>query len=315
MTPAYSVIFFTSASGAGYGLLIQATLLALTGHIMPERWPGGVIFGLAFSLITLGLLSSTFHLGRPERAWRAFSQWHTSWLSREGVMAALTYVPAAVFAFGWVALETTASPWSFAGWLAILFALVTVWCTGMIYASLTTIRQWHHTLVTPVYVLLALATGSVTLTMVLRMFAQPAVIADQIAIAAISAGLVVKLLYWRSIDRAPMKFTAGQATGLAALGEVRALEPPHTQPNYVMREMGYEVGRKHAMRLRVLAILFAFVFPFVIILITLGETGSAAGLWALLAFAGMAFGILIERWLFFAEAQHVVTLYYGAQAV
>ena len=55
---------------------------------------------IALVLITAGLLSSTAHLGRPERAWRAFSQWRTSWLSREGVAAVFTYVPAGLFALG-----------------------------------------------------------------------------------------------------------------------------------------------------------------------------------------------------------------------
>ncbi len=48
---------------------------------------------LALVLIGGGLLSSTLHLGNPQRAWRALSQWRSSWLSREGVMAMLTFVP------------------------------------------------------------------------------------------------------------------------------------------------------------------------------------------------------------------------------
>ena len=93
MHPAYSVILFTTASGAGYGLL---ALLGLVGF---NHGPASsLIFGLtamviALGLITIGLLSSTFHLGHPERAWRAFSQWRSSWLSREGVAAVLTYLP------------------------------------------------------------------------------------------------------------------------------------------------------------------------------------------------------------------------------
>ena len=76
MHPAYSVIVFTCASGAGYGLLIWLALAGVVGG-WTARAPGlGLAgFGLAFALITIGLLSSTAHLGRPERAWRAFSQW------------------------------------------------------------------------------------------------------------------------------------------------------------------------------------------------------------------------------------------------
>jgi hypothetical protein len=37
---------------------------------------------------------------------RAFSQWRTSWLSREGVMAVLTSIPAGLSALGWMLLRT-----------------------------------------------------------------------------------------------------------------------------------------------------------------------------------------------------------------
>jgi DMSO reductase anchor subunit len=313
MHPAYSVILFTTASGAGYGLLALASLLALLGVIPPERWLGFAIFGIAFGLVTLGLLSSTFHLGRPERAWRAFSQWRSSWLSREGVIAAFTYIPAGLFALGWVIFETTQLPWSIAGWLACICAIVTVWCTGMIYASLKTIRQWHTPLVAPLYVLLAMASGGILLSMLLQLFGQPADIAGGIALAWLGAALLTKLLYWRSIDSAPKTHTAEQATGLGSFGAVRSLELPHTQPNYVMREMGFEVARKHAVQLRMLAVLFGFALPIATTILSLMELAGVSMLWAVLAFISMAIGMLIERWLFFAEAQHVVTLYYGAK--
>lgn len=314
MHPAYSVIVFTTASGAGYGLIILASLLALLGLITPERWLGVTIFCLAFGLVTLGLLSSAFHLGRPERAWRAFSQWRSSWLSREGVIAAFTYAPAGVFALGWVVSETTMPPWSIAGWLACLCAIATLWCTGMIYASLKTIRQWHHPLVAPLYVLLALASGGVILNMALHLFGQPADIAGQIALAALGAAVLAKMLYWRSIDTAVKTHTAEQATGLGAIGSVRPLEAPHSQPNYVMREMGFEVARKHGVRLRIMALLFGFAIPIAATLMALNDVANVSILWTILAFASMTPGILIERWLFFAEARHVVTLYYGAQS-
>ena len=36
---------------------------------------------------------------------------------------------------------------------------------------------------------------------------------------------------------------------------------------------------------------------------------------AVLAAASALLGVLIERWLFFAEARHTVTLYYGTEAL
>ena len=110
------------------------------------------------------MLTSTLHLGRPERAWRALSQWRTSWLSREGVAAIVTYVPAGALGLGWVFGEFVPGQIVVGAMLSVPCALVTVWCTGMIYASLPTIRAWNQPLVAPVYVALALATGGVLLT-------------------------------------------------------------------------------------------------------------------------------------------------------
>ena len=104
MHPAYSVILFTTASGAGYGLLVWLALLGMLGLVPPDSGLGLVGIASALALITAGLLASTAHLGRPERAWRAFSQWRTSWLSREGVLAVATYIPAGLLALGWVVL-------------------------------------------------------------------------------------------------------------------------------------------------------------------------------------------------------------------
>src|SRR5688500_11960141 len=97
MHPAFSVIFFTTASGAGYGLWIWLGVLALS-NALPGRTPALIALGLGFVGVTAGLLSSTLHLGQPLRAWRAFSQWRSSWLSREGIAALLCFLPMLWFA-------------------------------------------------------------------------------------------------------------------------------------------------------------------------------------------------------------------------
>jgi hypothetical protein len=112
MHPALSVIVFTTASGAGYGLLALFGVLAAIGALPADRAFGATGLSLALALISAGLLASTVHLGRPERAWRAFSQWRSSWLSREGVAAVATYVPALAFAAGWLMSGETG------GWVA-----------------------------------------------------------------------------------------------------------------------------------------------------------------------------------------------------
>lgn len=92
---------------------------------------------------------------------------------------------------------------------------------------------------------------------------------------------------------------------------MRPLEPPHTQPNFVMREMGYRVARKHALKLRRLAVLLAFVLPILAVVLSL-LFGPLLGLIAsFVAALSVSVGIFIERWLFFAEAEHAAMLYYG----
>src|SRR5438105_11047350 len=102
MHPALSIVFFTTASGAGFGLLLLLGLGVPLGLLPVSPWFGVAALASAFGLAAGGLFSSVFHLGRPERAWRAFSQWRSSWLSREGVLSVATFIPAAVFAIGWI---------------------------------------------------------------------------------------------------------------------------------------------------------------------------------------------------------------------
>ncbi len=65
MHPAYSIIFFTTASGLGYGLLAVAAVFVGTGWLPAARELGAIIILVGVVLVTAGLLSSTFHLGHP----------------------------------------------------------------------------------------------------------------------------------------------------------------------------------------------------------------------------------------------------------
>ena len=314
MHPAYSIILFTTASGAGYGLLFMLCLLGAAGLLPPDRWLGLLGFGLSFVLITGGLLSSTLHLGHPERAWRAISQWRSSWLSREGVFALFTYLPAALAAYGWVVLERSDGVWALANFLAAISAVITVICTAMIYASLPTIRQWHNAWVLPGYLVLALASGSLLLALILVLLGIDQKLVPMIAIAELWGAALVKRGYWKAIDKMDRKLTPADAIGLPEAESVRQLDPPHTQANYVMREMGYQVARTHALKLRRIAVIVGIVVPLVLVLVATPLGGGIfAGLAFVLATAAAALGLVIERWLFFAEAEHVVTLYYGAE--
>jgi len=310
MYPAFSVIFFTTATGAGYGLLALAGVAVAFGALQPDRLFGFVTLGLALALITAGLLSSTFHLGRPERAWRSLSQWRSSWLSREGVVAILTYLPAAIFGVGWVILGRFGGIVTAAGLLAAAGALLTVFTTGMIYASLKPIPAWHNSFTAPLYLISSLMSGAVLFHAILRVFGERAGAAGIVAALAIALGWGWKLAAWRNTDANGAASTLNSATGLKG-GDIRSVEWPHTEENYVLKEMGYRVARKHAARLRAFTQLFAFAAPLAATLVALAATswlGTAAALIAVLA---QVPGLLVERWLFFAEAKHNVTIYYG----
>lgn len=315
MHPAYSVIVFTTASGAGYGLLIGLAVAVALRLVPRDPVLGFFGLGLALALITLGLLTSTLHLGRPGRAWRALSQWKSSWLSREGIAALATYLPAGALGLGWVFGEMVPGQIEVGAWLGVLGALVTIWCTGMIYASLPTIRAWSQPLVAPVYLVLALATGSVLLTGLLAAFGHQTRWAAAAGAIFLAAGWLMKARYWSAIDAAPKTLTAEAATGLGRFGTVRPLDPPHTQPNFVMREMGYQVARRHAVKLRRIASVLLFLVPLAAGLVLLLDLTAAARIAiSILSVVSASAGVLVERWLFFAEAEHVVMLYYRGGA-
>ena len=310
MHPAPSIIAFTTASGAGYGLLFLLGLAAPAGLIPATRWFGLAGIGLALGLITLGLMASLLHLGHPERAWRAVSQWRSSWLSREGAVALLTYPPALAFAAGWILRESTGGWIAVSGVLAAVGAALTVYCTSMIYASLKPIREWRQPLVPPVYLAFALMTGALLLHALLLLFGAARGWVAALALLATMLAFGLKGLYWAAIGRAEAGPTPESATGLGALGKVRMLEPPHTETNYLLREMGFAVARKHAAKLRSYVCLFG-AGAALLTALTLLSNGVPASLLALLAALFGIAGVLIERWLFFAEATHTVTLYYG----
>ena len=315
MHPALSVIFFTAASGAGYGLLIWVAIAALTGTVPARVLLVAIV--VALGLVTAGLASSFLHLGKPMRAWRAFSQWRTSWLSREGVLAVLTYLPALGVALallpGVVAAHPVTPP-AWARWFDIVVAVVlatcalaTVACTAMIYASLKPIPAWAHRSVPPVYLVFALSGGALLLAALATLHAVPVPAAALAGLALLALmPWPLKWRYWRDIDTSALPATRGDAVGLPAR-QVARFEGPTTEANYITREMGFVLARRHARTLRIVAVLLFSIVPLACIVIA---WASGAG-WLLVPAAVSAVaGAFVERCLFFAQARHIVTLYY-----
>lgn len=314
MHPAFSVIFFTVSSGVGYGLLALVGGLGAVGYLPADRAFGLTAIVLALAAVTAGLLSSTLHLGHPERAWRAFSQWRSSWLSREGVVAVITYGPAIALAAVWMWPDRFGAFGPVAGLASALMAVVTIYCTAMIYRSLKPIPEWANEWTVINYLVLGLAGGAVWLCALLAVFGHT-VAGWNVATAGILVlAWILKRLYWRHIDTMERPSTPETATGLGRFGKVRLFEAPHTEENYLLKEMGYQVARRHASKLRVHTQVFAFLTPAVLVLVTFLLPPAPTTAAAFVAAASITLGLLIERWLVFAQARHVVTLYYGRDA-
>jgi DMSO reductase anchor subunit len=308
MHPAFSVIFFTTASGGGYAMLALLGLFGWAGAINPDAVSGWIAFPWALGMIGAGLLSSTLHLGHPERAWRAFSQWRTSWLSREGVLAVFTFLPAGLYAIGWLFFGAV---WGWWGLLATLSAIATISATAMIYASLKPIRAWNNAWTLPGYLAMGLASGGLWFTLWAEIFSQPR--AYDFALVGLGLAAFIKQRYWHLLDSGAHASTAESATGLGRIGKVRMLAAPHTEENYLLKEMGFRIARKHAEKLRRIAFIAGFAVPAFLALLAMLLPDIVAIVLLILAVLANALGTLTERWLFFAEAKHTVTLYYGAE--
>jgi len=287
MHPAPSLILFTVLSGLGFGLL---AVLGLGMH-PATGWTAFALYGAGYGAAGAGLVASAFHLGHPERALLALTQWRTSWLSREAVLAAASLALMAPHAAGAVFL---ARPLPGLGAVAGALCLATVLATAMIYAQLRTVPRWHHWTTPAVFLTAALAGGTL-------LAGPPAAAA---ALAVLLAGTLAA--HWRAGDRrfAEAGHSPETATGLGALGRVRLLAPPQTGGNYLLREMVHVVGRKHATRLRLIALAAGALAPALLIALLPAP-------WAIPpALALHLVGMLAARWLFFAEAEHVVGLYF-----
>jgi sulfite dehydrogenase (quinone) subunit SoeC len=309
VNPAYSVILFTTASGAGYGLMALLALVGINHGQASSTAFALTAWGIAITLIIVGLLSSTLHLGRPERAWRAFSQWRTSWLSREGIAAVAAFPVFGVFALLWSGLIDRPQFIAPAAILTILFCLVIVFCTSMIYRSLKTIRAWNNALTVPVYLAFALVTGALLLMAIATVFGRFQIFQTILAAISICVLIILKLAYWRSVDNEARTYTMAAATGLGqGAGEsIRQWEVPHTATNFIMKEMGFVVARRHAKKLRMGLILLLALS------LLLAASTVISPWFSLPAFIAASVAAWMERWLFFAEAEHVVGLFYGKE--
>jgi len=302
--PALSVIFFTVSSGAGLGLLVWLLIASLMAdHIRMDATTFYKGAAIAAALITAGLVSSTLHLANRKNAIYALTRIGTSWLAREGLLALALYPLAALHLYALQASWPQVTPITL--WLLITDAIAVLYCTGMIYGCLKTIPRWN-TLMTPVkYVLFGLMSGAVLLPAVLSL--RPVEVGPvgkpMVAILLLAVGLVLYLAYLLKHPR--KQHTINDALGFQQ-GKVRLLDVGHSHGTFLTNEFGFSVARERARMLRWVAIVLGFVVPIILCYFTK---------WFWTASIICLVGLLVERWLFFAEAEHVVRLYHGQQRV
>ncbi len=288
MHPAPSVILFSTLSGAGFGLLVFLGL----GLPAPTSWVAFTFFAIAYTFAAGGLLAATFHLQNPKNAWKSYREWRSSWLSREAWAAVAALLVMAFYAAPLVLAGTRVAP---LGWLGALLSLATVFTTSMIYAQLKTVPRWNQPATPALFLSASLAGG--------------ALLSGNVGAATALIALLgaITLFHWWKGDRRFGEAGSTAETATRLRGKVSLWERPHTGENYLTREMVFVIARKHAVKLRIIAFALMVALPLVLLLALPVKHMVAA-----IAVLSHLVGVGVQRWLFFAEAEHVVGLYYGA---
>jgi DMSO reductase anchor subunit len=311
MRPAWSVILLTTLIGAGQGLFLALFAVdaydGARGQASLAPFFVAAAIAASLALVGAGLLASFFHLGHPERAWRSAAMWRTSWLSREVIALPLFMALVALYgALHWAGRLQGAL---LAGALAALACFVLFVCTGMIYACLKFLQEWHTPLTVANFILLGTASG-LTAAAALAAWLQPALARGYVT-AALALGALAYLGRLASLARNARlrpKSTLASAIGVkhpkivqiaqgAMGGSFNTREFFHGRPREVVRAVRWSF--------------LALVFPApALLLLSTAESAPVLGAAFVLQYAGL----LAERWYFFAEAKHPQNLYYQAIA-
>lgn len=302
MNPAFSVIFLTTLIGASQGLFVMLFAAQVAGLATPAFLSGAGFVALA--LAACGLVASFFHLGRPERAWRAATMWRTSWLSRE-VIALPAFMGLLLL---WSCSHALGLGYgAVLGGLTVLAAAALFVCTAMIYASIRFLREWASAFTLVNYTVLGLASGA-TLATALSALWLPTLtgVYGVAALGLTGLGLISRGLSLRRNARLVPRSTLQTAIGIR-------------HPRITQRSQGFMGGSfntreffhgQTAGTLRQVKwwfLLGAFVVP--LLLLAWGLSAASVGA-LLLAFGVQYLGLLAERWFFFAQANHPQNLYY-----
>ena len=308
MHPSKSIIFFTVISGTGYGIFIGLLFNILFVEIVYTLEYKLFLSLVSFLMILAGLLSSTLHLGHPERAWRAFSQWKTSWLSREGLAAIITFIPMILFYYFWL---TNIKGYILLLILTSVFSIITIFCTGQMYASLKTIPSWNNPLVTPLYVLNGITIGSLFVYSLNFFYDHNLNLFEKFIYIIIIINFLSKVIYWISIKK-KSNTNIETAVGIKS-NDITFFEGPHTGKNFLTTEMINTISNQNSNFLRMVVCILSFITPLYMInqYATLVTDPFILKISMFIMFILALIGMIIERYLFFIQSKHVVGLYYG----
>ena len=312
MRPAFSVIFLTTLIGAGQGLFIALYLAELGAQLGAWAMPAAPYYAfgslLALALLGAGLFASFFHLGRPERAWRSAAKWRTSWLSREVI--ALPAFMAAVAAFGLAHyLRGPGELTLTLGAIGLALGLLLFICTGMIYACLPFLQEWHTPLTVINYLLFGCASGFL-LCSAWAALAAPALVG---AMALWTGGFTLAAFVSRVATLARNARLRPKSTPQTAIGV--------KHPRIAQKSQGFMGGAFNTREFfhgspvaRLRAVKWGFLLLVCPAPLALLAAGAVAASWPVLgaAFVLQYLGLLAERWFFFVQAKHPQNLYYQA---
>ncbi|MCF6336492.1 MAG: dimethyl sulfoxide reductase anchor subunit [Gammaproteobacteria bacterium] len=321
MHPAFSVIFLTTLIGAGQGLflaLVTAEAFSHIGALTAQEhhfYSTGSL--LSLSLLVAGLVASFFHLGHPERAWRSAAMWRTSWLSREVI--ALPAFMSIVFIYGLLhylnwnpkVFGTTALPETsltlMVGIVGIVLCFTLFICTGMIYACLKFLQEWHTPLTPINYTLLGMSSGFTLATAFATQYSQELTsLFGTWAIIFTLAALLTRTASLLRNKRIKYRSTLRTAIGVHH-NNIQQQSQGSMGGSFNTRE--YFHGMSAAFLKSVKWVFLLLVFPLPLLLIGMGLSNDATAL-LVSAFTVQYVGLIAERWFFFAQANHPQNLYY-----
>ncbi len=307
MRPQLSIILFTTLAGMAQGLLFFIALLNIEAPVLSAPFIAILALPVSFVLLTLGLVASFFHLGHPERAWRAAMMWRTSWLSREVIaLPAVMALTAITFFF---VISGMVPAWL---WAALLIGTLALWiCTAKIYQCIRFIQEWSHPSTLSNFILLGLTSGGLLLEFLLMLWNDPSVPLGMGLISGANfillfLALNLKLWIWRRNQQLKPKSNLASATGIKG-NNIRQTSMGFMGGSFNTREFFHHQTDRAISNIRKIILLMAYIGPMILLAFSMNSPSVTQIAFALFIHY---IGLLAERWMFFAEANHPQNLYY-----